>query len=192
MNANWIVGLYTLAFVALTGADAASTLFGLAHGAQEFNPAVKTEQGVHLMQMMALNLAMLAGSGFMLHWALRNIDEADPKHIAEPMRGLLSWMQLNPFAVKNRPAAVFAYLALPILLLMAKAIASINNVMIGLGVESPITTLAHAMITLFNGDMTLGYWATILIAFTPAHMVSLWLVSLALRGRRDGPVSVAA
>ena len=62
--------VYVAGFIALTGADVVSTIFGIAAGASEFNHTLATsEGGLKIAQFLLVNAAMLAFTSYMLIWA---------------------------------------------------------------------------------------------------------------------------
>jgi hypothetical protein len=67
------VWVYIAGFIALTGADFASTILGIAAGASEFNHTLATSGGdLKIAQFFLVNAAMLAFTSYMLIWAWRN------------------------------------------------------------------------------------------------------------------------
>jgi hypothetical protein len=99
---KWI-GLYVVAFLALTGADVASTHWATAGGqAEEFNAVVATDEGtLHTERLLWLNAAFLAFSVAMLAWAGKRRDAIDLRLLERPSRALFNYFYLNPFSKKT-------------------------------------------------------------------------------------------
>ena len=180
-----IVFLYLGAFILLTAADVGTTLWASSIGAgQEFNHAVATPEGLLAVErMLLINGAMLLFTAGMLVWALRNTDRIDPRYLARPEHAVFNYLYLNPFSSKNMPKSVLHYLALPLVMLIFKAFASINNTLIGLKVPDLVTPLAievHSHV----GEGPLAFWVVIFILFHPRWWLALRITAAAVRRGR--------
>lgn len=174
------VWAYIASFIALTGADVASTTLGIAAGASEFNHTLATSDGgVKIAQMLLVNAAMLAFTSFMLIWAWRNRLRIDQLYISRPERAMFNWIYLNPFSERNVPKSAFHYIALAPGMLLFKAVVSFNNSLISCGLPDFLTPVASAIFTLLQGP--LAYWALIFLLFLPIWWLSLRLAAAVLR-----------
>lgn len=180
---KWI-GLYVLAFLALTGADIASTHWATASGqGQEFNAVVATEDGgLHTERLLIINAAFLVFSAGFLAWALGRRDKIDPRYLERPSRALFNYYYLNPFSKKIMPKSVFHFIALAPTVLLMKAFAAFNNSLIAAGMPDIVSPLAYAVKDLGAGPMT--YWVVIFILFHPLWYLALLGTARALRGPR--------
>lgn len=178
------VGLYIVAFVALTGADVASTHWAIGGGGgQEFNAVVATDDGgLHTDRMLWINAAFLVFSAGMLAWALQRRDRIDPRYLERPSRSLFNYFYINPFSKKIMPKSVFHFIAFAPTVLMMKAFAAFNNSLIAIEAPDIVTPLAYAIKDLGAGPMT--YWIVIFILFTPLWYLALAVTARALRGPR--------
>jgi hypothetical protein len=140
-----IVFLYVAAFILLTATDVGTTLWATSIGAgQEFNHTVATPEGLlALERMLLINGAVLLFTAGMLIWAVRNVDRIDPVYLARPERAVFNYLYLNPFSLKNMPKSVLHYLAVPLVLVIFKAFASLNNTLIASSVPDLVTPLAR-------------------------------------------------
>lgn len=186
------VGLYVAAFVALTGADIASTHWAIGGGGgQEFNAVVATDTGsLHTERLLLVNAAFLAFSTAMLAWALRVRDRIDPRYLAQPARALFNYWYINPFSNKIVPKSAFHYIALAPTVLLMKAFAAFNNSLIGAQAPDIVTPLAKAVASLGTGAWT--YWVVIFIIFHPLWFAALALTARALRSAPVPRLAVAA
>ena len=171
---------YIAGFIALTGADLASTILGIAAGASEFNHTVATSGGdLKTAQFLLVNAAMLAFTSFMLIWAWRNRLRIDKKYISRPERAMFNWIYLNPFSERNVPKSAFHYLALAPGMLLFKAFASFNNTLIFFGLPYIVTPVASAIFTFVQGPLV--YWILICLLFLPIWWLSLRVAAAFLR-----------
>jgi hypothetical protein len=180
-----IVLLYLGAFVLLTATDVGTTLWATATGAgQEFNHTVATPEGLLAMErMLLINGAVLIFTAGMLVWALRNVDRIDPGYLARPERAVFNYLYLNPFSSKNMPKSVLHYLALPLVMVIFKAFASVNNTLIGFDVPDLVTPLAREVHRHF-GEGPAAFWVVIFILFHPMWWLALRITAAAVRRRR--------
>ena len=181
-----IVLIYVGAFVLLTATDVGTTLWASSMGAgQEFNHAVATPEGLLAVErMLLINAAMLLFTAGMLFWALRNADRIDPRYLARPERAVFNYfLYLNPFSQKNMPRSVLHYLALPLVMLMFKAFASMNNTLIGLKVPDLVTPLAIEVQSLV-GEGPAAFWVVIFILFHPMWWLALRITAATVRRER--------
>jgi len=179
-----LVALYVALYLMLTFADAWSTALGLAAGGREFNHHVAAEGGLAIRwgQFMALNALVLGATAAMFGWSLARVDRIDPRYLREPWRASLNWMlYLNPFSARNQPRSVLHYLAGPVGLLAAKAIATGNNLLIAHDVPDVVTPIARAVLAQVDG--VAGYWVVIFVVFTPSWIASLYATAALLRRR---------
>ena len=171
---------YIAGFIALTGADLASTILGIAAGASEFNHTVATSGGdLKTAQFLLVNAAMLSFTSFMLIWAWRNRLRIDKKYISRPERAMFNWIYLNPFSERNVPKSAFHYLALAPGMLLFKAFASFNNTLIFFGLPDIVTPVASAIFTFVQGPLV--YWILICLLFLPIWWLSLRVAAAFLR-----------
>jgi hypothetical protein len=177
-----IVSMYVCAFILLTAADVGTTLWASSIGAgQEFNHAVATPEGLLAVErMLLINGAMLLFTAGMLVWALRNADRIDPRYLARPERAVFNYFYLNPFSSKNIPKSVLHYLALPLVILIFKAFASMNNTLIGFNVPDLVTPLAIEVQSLV-GEGPAAFWVVIFILFHPMWWLALRITASAAR-----------
>ena len=174
------VWVYIAGFIALTGADLASTILGIAAGASEFNHTMATGEGdLKIAQFLLVNAVMLAFTSFMLIWAWRNRLRIDQLYISRPERAMFNWIYLNPFSERNVPKSTFHYLALAPGMLLLKAVVSFNNGLISLGLPDFLTPVASAIFTFVQGP--LAYWALIFLLFLPIWWLSLRVAAAFLR-----------
>lgn len=179
-----LVALYVALYLMLTFADAWSTALGLAAGGREFNHHVSAEGGVAMRwgQFMALNAVVLGVTAAMFGWSLARVDRIDLRYLREPWRASLNWMlYLNPFSARNQPRSVLHYLAGPVGLLAAKAVATGNNLLIAHDVPDVVTPIARAVLAQVDG--VAGYWVVIFVVFTPSWIASLYATAALLRRR---------
>ena len=175
---------YIASFIALTGADLASTILGIAAGASEFNHTVATSGGgLKTAQFLLVNAAMLAFTSFMLIWAWRNRLHIDKKYISRPERAMFNWIYLNPFSERNVPKSAFHYLALAPCLLLFKTVVSFNNSLISFGLPDFLTPVASAIFTFAQGP--LAYWILICLLFLPIWWFSLRIAAAFLRASAE-------
>ncbi|MBU6372290.1 MAG: hypothetical protein KJS97_06130 [Alphaproteobacteria bacterium] len=179
---KWI-GLYVIAFLALTGADMASTHWATAAGqGQEFNAVVATEDGaLHTDRFLLVNGLFLAFSVAMLAWAFPRRAKIDPRYIERPSRALFNYFYLNPFSKKIAPKSVFHFLALAPAVLLMKAFAAFNNSLIAAGAPDIVTPLAKAVFGLGASEL-LTYWTVIIVIFHPIWYLALVATARLLRG----------
>ena len=171
---------YIAGFIALTGADLASTILGIAAGASEFNHTVATSGGdLKTAQFLLVNAAMLAFTSFMLIWAWRNRLRIDKKYISRPERAMFNWIYLNPFSERNVPKSAFHYLALAPGMLFFKTVVFFNNSLISFGQPDFLTPVASAIFTFVQGP--LAYWTLICVLFLPIWWLSLRLAAAFVR-----------
>ena len=171
---------YIAGFIALTGADLASTILGVAAGAYEFNHKMATgDGGLKTVQFFAVNAAMLAFTSFMLTWAWRNRRRIDQRYISQPARAMFNWIYLNPFSERNVPKSAFHYLALAPGMLLFKAFASFNDTLIFFGLPDIVTPVASAIFTFVQGPLV--YWILICLLFLPIWWLSLRVAAAFLR-----------
>ena len=177
-----IVSIYVCAFILLTAADVGTTLWASSIGAgQEFNNAVATPEGLLAVErILLINGAMLLFTAGMLVWALRNADRIDPRYLARPERAVFNYFYLNPFSSKNIPKSVLHYLALPLVMLIFKAFASMNNTLIGFNVPDLVTPLAIEVQSLV-GEGPAAFWVVIFILFHPMWWLALRITAFAAR-----------
>ncbi|MEY2624725.1 MAG: hypothetical protein RL412_500 [Pseudomonadota bacterium] len=177
-----IVSIYVCAFILLTAADVGTTLWASSIGAgQEFNHAVATPEGLLAVErILLINGAMLLFTAGMLVWALRNADRIDPRYLARPERAVFNYFYLNPFSSKNIPKSVLHYLALPLVMLIFKAFASMNNTLIGFNVPDLVTPLAIEVQSLV-GEGPAAFWVVIFILFHPMWWLALRITAFAAR-----------
>ena len=177
-----IVSIYVCAFILLTAADVGTTLWASSIGAgQEFNHAVATPEGLLAVErILLINGAMLLFTAGMLVWALRNADRIDPRYLARPERAVFNYFYLNPFSSKNIPKSVLHYLALPLVMLIFKAFASMNNTLIGFNVPDLVTPLAIEVQSLV-GEGPAAFWVFIFILFHPMWWLALRITAFAAR-----------
>jgi len=177
-----IVLIYVGAFILLTATDVGTTLWASSIGAgQEFNHAVATPEGLLAIErMLLINGAMVLFTSGMLVWALRNTDRIDPSYLARPERAVFNYFYLNPFSQKNMPRSVLHYLALPLVMLMFKAFASMNNTLIGHKVPDLVTPLAIEVQSLV-GEGPAAFWVVIFILFHPMWWLALRITASTVR-----------
>ncbi|NBS01731.1 MAG: hypothetical protein EBS72_06215 [Rhizobiales bacterium] len=177
---KWI-GLYVAGFLALTGTDLASTLWAASKGnGQEFNATVSDGAGLLAVErLLAVNGGLLLFSVGMLWWALRQRDRIGPGYLAHPARAVFNYFYLNPFADKRIPVSALHYIAFAPAVLMFKAIVSLNNSLIAVGIPDLITPLAVFLDKILANDMA-TYWTIIIVLFHPLWWVSLHLVARGL------------
>ncbi|WP_432814951.1 hypothetical protein [Sphingorhabdus sp.] len=174
------VWVYIAGFIALTGADFASTILGIAAGASEFNHTLATSGGdLKIAQFLLLNAAMLAFTSFMLIWAWRNRLRINTEYISRPERAMFNWIYLNPFSERNVPKSAFHYLALAPGMLLIKIVVSFNNSLISFGQPDFLTPVASAIFTFIQGP--LAYWTLICVLFLPIWWLSLRLAAAFVR-----------
>jgi len=179
------VWAYIAGFVALTGADFASTILGIAAGANEFNPTMADgEGGFRIARFLLLNAVMLAFTCFMLIWAWRNRARIDQRYITRPERAMLNWIYLNPFSEHNVPKSAFHYLALAPGMLLFKAFAVFNNGLISFGLPDLVTPVASIIFTF--AQEPLAYWTLIFLLFFPIWWLSLRVAAFFLRANSEG------
>ncbi len=179
------VWAYIAGFVALTGADFASTILGIAAGANEFNPTMADgEGGLRMARFLLLNAAMLAFTCFMLIWAWRNRARIDQRYITRPERAMFNWIYLNPFSEQNVPKSAFHYLALVPGMLLFKAFAVFNNGLISFRLPDLVTPVASIIFTFAQGP--LAYWTLIFLLFLPIWWLSLRVAAFFLRASSEG------
>ena len=180
-----IVLIYVGAFILLTATDVGTTLWASSMGAgQEFNHAVATPEGLLAVErMLLINAAVLLFTAGMLVWALRNADRIDPSYLARPERAVFNYFYLNPFSLKNMPKSVLHYLALPLVMLIFKAFASVNNTLIGFNVPDLATPLAIG-VQRYVGEGPAAFWVVIFILFHPMWWIALRITAAAVRRGR--------
>jgi hypothetical protein len=180
-----IVSIYVCAFILLTATDIGTTLWASSIGAaQEFNHAVATPEGLLAVErMLLINGAMLLFTAGMLVWALRNADRIAPRYLARPERAVFNYFYLNPFSLKNMPKSVLHYLALPLVMLIFKAFASVNNTLIGFNVPDLATPLA-IWVQRYVGEGPAAFWVVIFILFHPMWWIALRITAAAVRRGR--------
>jgi hypothetical protein len=180
-----IVFLYVAAFILLTATDVGTTLWATSIGAgQEFNHTVATPEGLlALERMLLINGAVLLFTSGMLIWAVRNVDRIDPGYLARPERAVFNYLYLNPFSRKNMPKSVLHYLALPLVLLVFKAFASLNNTLIASSVPDLVTPLARE-VHRHVGEGPMAFWLVIVILFHPMWWLALRITAAAVRRGR--------
>jgi hypothetical protein len=178
-----MVLLYVGAFILLTVTDVGTTLWATSIGAgEEFNHAVATPEGLLAVErMLFINAAVLIFTAGMLVWALRNADRIDPRYLARPERAVFNYLYLNPFSQRNMPRSVLHYLALPIVMLIFKAFASVNNTLIGFNLPDLATPLAIE-VQRHVGASPAAFWVVIFILFHPMWWIAL-RITAALVGR---------
>lgn len=178
------VWVYIAGFIALTGADFATTILGIRAGASEFNHTLATSGGdLKTAQFLLVNAAMLAFTSFMLIWAWRNRLLVDKKYIYRPERAMFNWIYLNPFSERNVPKSAFHYLALAPGMLIFKIFASFNNSLISFGLPDLLTPIASAIFTFVQGP--LAYWILIFLLFLPIWWLSLRVAAAFLRASAE-------
>ncbi len=179
------VSIYVCAFILLTATDIGTTLWASSIGAgQEFNHAIATPEGLLAVErMLLINAAMLLFTAGMLFWALRNADRIDPRYLARPERAVFNYFYLNPFSLKNMPKSVLHYLALPLVMLIFKAFASVNNTLIGFNVPDLATPLAIG-VQRYIGEGPAAFWVVIFILFHPMWWIALRITAAAVRRGR--------
>ena len=180
-----IVLIYVGTFILLTVTDIGTTLWATSIGAgQEFNHAVTTPKGLLAVErMLLINAAVLIFTAGMLVWALRNADRIDPSYLARPERAVFNYFYLNPFSQKNMPRSVLHYLALPLVILIFKAFASVNNTLIGFNLPDLATPLAIE-VQRHVGEGPAAFWLVIFILFHPMWWLALRITAAAIeRGR---------
>jgi hypothetical protein len=180
-----IVLIYVGAFILLTATDVGTTIWASSIGAgQEFNHAVATPEGLLAVErMLLINGAMLIFTAGMLVWALRNADRIAPRYLARPERAVFNYFYLNPFSLKNMPKSVLHYLALPLVMLIFKAFASVNNTLIGFNVPDLATPLAIG-VQRYIGEGPAAFWVVIFILFHPMWWIALRITAAAVRRGR--------
>jgi hypothetical protein len=180
-----IVSIYMCAFILLTATDVATTLWASSIGAgQEFNPATATSEGLlDIERMLLINGAMVLFTSGMLVWALRNTHRIDPRYLTRPERAVFNYFYLNPFSLKNMPKSVLHYLALPLVMLIFKAFASVNNTLIGFNVPDLVTPLAIG-VQRYVGEGPAAFWVVIFILWHPMWWIALRITSAAVRRGR--------
>lgn len=180
-----IVSIYVCAFILLTATDIGTTLWASSIGAaQEFNHAVATPEGLLAVErMLLINGAMLLFTSGMLVWALRNADRIDPRYLARPERAMFNYFYLNPFSLKNMPKSVLHYLALPLVMLIFKSFASVNNTLIGVNAPDLATPLAIE-VQRHVGEGPAAFWVVIFILFHPMWWIALRITAAAVRRGR--------
>ena len=141
-------------------------------------------------RMLAVNAAMLVLLAGMLWWALNNRHRIDPLCLAQPHRALFSWLHLNPFGERNVPKTALVYIAMAPTVLMGKALASINNLLIGAGLPDLITPLAMAVNRLVEGPA--AYWILIMIITMPLYWLGLHIAVWLVRRLDHHPARAAA
>jgi hypothetical protein len=173
------------AFILLTATDIGTTLWASSIGAgQEFNHAIATPEGLLAVErMLLINGAMLIFTAGMLVWALRNADRIAPRYLARPERAVFNYFYLNPFSLKNMPKSVLHYLALPLVMLIFKAFASVNNTLIGFNVPDLATPLAIG-VQRYIGEGPAAFWVVIFILFHPMWWIALRITAAAVRRGR--------
>lgn len=180
MRAYKIAVAYGLLFIALAAADVGSTLLGHATGATEFNPTVASEGRINVGRFVLLNAVMGAGLVGMLAWALANHRHAEPLYMVSPWRAALSWLTyLNPFSARNRPRAVFHWIATAISIVLVRAFAIINNLAIASDVTDILTPIARFISRVAGGDFAYVLTATVIII--PFWIGSLYATPVVLR-----------
>ncbi len=179
------VSIYVCAFILLTATDIGTTLWASSIGAgQEFNHAIATPEGLLAVErMLLINGAMLIFTAGMLVWALRNADRIAPRYLARPERAVFNYFYLNPFSLKNMPKSVLHYLALPLVMLIFKAFASVNNTLIGFNVPDLATPLAIG-VQRYIGEGPAAFWVVIFILFHPMWWIALRITAAAVRRGR--------
>lgn len=179
------VSIYVCAFILLTATDIGTTLWASSIGAgQEFNHAIATPEGLLAVErMLLINGAMLIFTAGMLVWALRNADRIAPRYLARPERAVFNYFYLNPFSLKNMPKSVLHYLALPLVMLIFKAFASVNNTLIGFNVPDLATPLAIG-VQRYVGEGPAAFWVVIFILFHPMWWIALRITAAAVRRGR--------
>jgi hypothetical protein len=190
-----LVALYVALYLLLTLTDAWSTALGLSAGAREFNHHVSAEGGMAMQwgRFMAINALVLGATAAMFAWALARIERIDPRYLREPWRASLNWLlYLNPFSVRNQPRSVLHYIAGPLGLLAAKAVATANNLLIAHDLPDVVTPIAHAVLAQVDG--VAGYWVVIFVVFTPSWVASLYVTAAWLRraAPRTAPAAITA
>ena len=180
-----IVLLYVAAFILLTATDVGTTLWATSIGAgQEFNHTVATPEGLlALERMLLINGAVLLFTAGMLIWAVRNVDRIDPVYLARPERAVFNYLYLNPFSLKNMPKSVLHYLAVPLVLVIFKAFASLNNTLIASSVPDLVTPLARE-VHRHVGEGPMAFWLVIVILFHPMWWLGLRITAAAVRRGR--------
>ena len=180
-----LVSIYVCAFILLTATDIGTTLWASSIGAgQEFNHAIATPEGLLAVErMLLINGAMLIFTAGMLVWALRNADRIAPRYLARPERAVFNYFYLNPFSLKNMPKSVLHYLALPLVMLIFKAFASVNNTLIGFNVPDLATPLAIG-VQRYIGEGPAAFWVVIFILFHPMWWIALRITAAAVRRGR--------
>jgi hypothetical protein len=133
--------------------------------------------------LLLINVAILLFTSGMLVWALRNTDRIDPRYLTRPERAVFNYFYLNPFSQKNMPRSVLHYLALPLVMLMFKAFASMNNTLIGLKVPDLVTPLAIEVKSLV-GEGPAAFWVVIFILFHPMWWLALRITAATVRRGR--------
>lgn len=182
-----LIMLYVALYVMLTLTDAWTTALGLSAGAREFNHHVSSDNGLTVRWgvFALVNALVLAATAAIFGWALARIDRIDPRYLREPWRASMNWLlYLNPFSARNQPRSVLHYVALPLALLAAKAVASTNNLLIAFHLPDVVTPIAHAVLEKVDG--VAGYWAVIFIVGTPSWVASLYATAAWLRRRNQG------
>lgn len=180
-----IVLIYVGAFILLTATDVGTTLWASSIGAgQEFNHSVATPEGLLAIErMLFINAAVLIFTAGMLVWALRNADRIDHRYLARPERAAFNYFYLNPFSTKNMPKSALHYLALPLVMLIFKTFASMNNALIGFNVPDLVTPLAIE-VQRHVGTGPAAFWVVIFILFHPMWWLALRITAAAVqRGR---------
>jgi len=180
-----IVFIYVGAFILFTATDIGTTLWASSIGAgQEFNHVVATPEGLLAVErMLLINGAMLIFTAGMLVWALRNADRIDPRYLARPERAVFNYLYVNPFSQRNMPRSVLHYLALPLVMLIFKVFASVNNTLIGFNVPDLATPLAIE-VQRHVGEGPAAFWVVIFILFHPMWWIALRVTAAAVRRGR--------
>lgn len=189
MSMRRTISVYVLLYGVLAAADLGSTLLGhsLADAA-EFNPVMAKDSQLDVRRFIALNVVIGAVCTAMLIWALGRGERVEPTYMRSPWRAALTWLTyMNPFAARNVSKAVFHWIAIPISLLLVRAFAVGNNLLISFQLPDVLTPLTRWIMPIVPSALVYPIVATILMA--PFWIGSLYLVRRVLEARGVGSPS---